>query len=115
MDVALDEIEGDWFLVEYVNSHDGKPIGAHTPYLCPEVTKRHVCTYIVYTEEWNVIDTRYIYSWHRDILTSRNCNNNSNTNYHLFILISGEIFQQPVGAGGNNISLCATIILSLCY
>ncbi len=37
VDVALDEVEGDWFLVEYVNSHDGKPIGAHTPYLCPEV------------------------------------------------------------------------------
>jgi hypothetical protein len=37
VEVALDEVEGDWFLVEYVNSHDGKPIGAHTPYLCPEV------------------------------------------------------------------------------
>jgi len=35
-EVALDEIEGDWYLVEYVNSHDGKPTGAHTPYLCPE-------------------------------------------------------------------------------
>ena len=37
VEVALDEVEGDWYLVEYVNSHDGKPIGAHTPYLCPEV------------------------------------------------------------------------------
>jgi len=36
VDVNLGEIEGDWFLVEYVNSHDGKPTGAHTPYLCPE-------------------------------------------------------------------------------
>merc|ERR1712126_160738 len=35
-DVAIGEIEGDWFLQEYVNSHDGKPTGAHTPYLCPE-------------------------------------------------------------------------------
>ena len=32
----MDEIEGDWFLQEYVNSHDGKPTGAHQPYLCPE-------------------------------------------------------------------------------
>jgi len=36
VDVSMSEIEGDWFLVEYVNSHDGKPVGAHTPYLCPE-------------------------------------------------------------------------------
>jgi hypothetical protein len=36
VDVAFDEMEGDWYLVEYVNSHDGKPIGPHTPYLCPE-------------------------------------------------------------------------------
>ena len=36
-DVSLAEIGGDWYLVEYVNSHDGKPTGAHTPYLCPEV------------------------------------------------------------------------------
>lgn len=36
VEVSLDEIEGDWFLIEYVNSHDGKPTGAHTPYLCPE-------------------------------------------------------------------------------
>jgi len=35
----MSEMEGDWFLIEYVNSHDGKPIGAHTPYLCPEVNK----------------------------------------------------------------------------
>jgi len=35
-EVALDEIEGDWYLIEYINSHDGKPTGAHTPYLCPE-------------------------------------------------------------------------------
>ena len=34
--VTLGEIEGDWFLQEYVNSHDGKPTGAHQPYLCPE-------------------------------------------------------------------------------
>ena len=27
VDVSLDEIEGDWFLIEYVNSHDGKPTG----------------------------------------------------------------------------------------
>jgi len=32
----MQEVKGDWFLVEYVNSHDGKPVGAHTPYLCPE-------------------------------------------------------------------------------
>lgn len=32
----LEEMEGDWFLIEYVNSHDGKPTGAHTPYICPE-------------------------------------------------------------------------------
>ena len=25
------------YLIEYVNSHDGKPIGPNTPYLCPEV------------------------------------------------------------------------------
>jgi len=36
VEVSLDEMEGDWFLVEYVNSHDGKPVGAHAPYLCPE-------------------------------------------------------------------------------
>jgi len=36
VDVALEEMKGDWFLIEYVNSHDGKPTGAHTPYLCPE-------------------------------------------------------------------------------
>merc|ERR1719509_381498 len=24
------------YLIEYVNSHDGKPIGPNTPYLCPE-------------------------------------------------------------------------------
>jgi len=35
-EVSLDEMEGDWYLIEYVNSHDGKPTGAHTPYLCPE-------------------------------------------------------------------------------
>merc|ERR1719308_319537 len=35
-DVELGEIEGDWFLQEYVNSHDGKPTGAPQPYLCPE-------------------------------------------------------------------------------
>merc|ERR1712098_472064 len=36
VDVTLGEVAGDWYLVEYVNSHDGKPTGAHTPYLCPE-------------------------------------------------------------------------------
>ncbi|XP_023344759.1 uncharacterized protein LOC111713991 [Eurytemora carolleeae] len=36
VEVSMSEMEGDWFLIEYVNSHDGKPIGAHTPYLCPE-------------------------------------------------------------------------------
>jgi len=32
----LNELQGDWYLQEYVNSHDGKPIGANQPYLCPE-------------------------------------------------------------------------------
>ena len=40
VEVSLGEVEGDWYLVEYVNSHDGKPTGAHTPYLCPEVCIR---------------------------------------------------------------------------
>jgi len=33
---SLEEMEGNWYLIEYVNSHDGKPTGAHTPYICPE-------------------------------------------------------------------------------
>ena len=37
VEVSMQDVKGDWFLVEYVNSHDGKPVGAHTPYLCPEV------------------------------------------------------------------------------
>jgi len=36
VDVQLSAIKGDWYLIEYVNSHDGKPIGPNTPYLCPE-------------------------------------------------------------------------------
>ena len=36
VDVDINEIQGDWFLQEYVNSHDGKPIGPNQPYLCPE-------------------------------------------------------------------------------
>ena len=27
VEVSLDEIEGDWFLIEYVNSHDGNHTG----------------------------------------------------------------------------------------
>merc|ERR1719474_2258586 len=37
VDVDLGKISGTWYLVKYVNSHDGKPTGGHTPYLCPEV------------------------------------------------------------------------------
>jgi len=36
VDVDLEKISGTWYLVKYVNSHDGKPTGGHTPYLCPE-------------------------------------------------------------------------------
>lgn len=36
VEVALADMEGDWYLQEYVNSHDGKPIGPNQPYLCPE-------------------------------------------------------------------------------
>jgi len=36
VNVDINEIQGDWFLQEYVNSHDGKPIGPNQPYLCPE-------------------------------------------------------------------------------
>ena len=36
VEVELGEVEGDWFLQEYVNSHDGKPFGPNQPYLCPE-------------------------------------------------------------------------------
>ena len=36
MNVDINEMQGDWYLQEYVNSHDGKPIGANQPYLCPE-------------------------------------------------------------------------------
>ena len=36
VNVDINEIQGDWYLQEYVNSHDGKPIGANQPYLCPE-------------------------------------------------------------------------------
>jgi len=36
VDVNINEIQGDWWLQEYVNSHDGKPIGPNQPYLCPE-------------------------------------------------------------------------------
>ena len=35
-DVRMSEIEGDWHLVEYIASFDGKPVPPHTPYLCPE-------------------------------------------------------------------------------
>merc|ERR1712126_497088 len=35
-ETTMSEISGTWYLQEYVNSHDGKPIGANTPYLCPE-------------------------------------------------------------------------------
>merc|ERR1712113_247390 len=35
-DTKIDKIKGKWFLIEYVNSHDGKPTGSHAPYLCPE-------------------------------------------------------------------------------
>ena len=27
VDVEINELQGDWWLQEYVNSHDGKPIG----------------------------------------------------------------------------------------
>ena len=36
VEVELADVAGDWFLQEYVNSHDGKPIGPNQPYLCPE-------------------------------------------------------------------------------
>merc|ERR1719436_235465 len=36
VDVEINELQGDWWLQEYVNSHDGKPIGPNQPYLCPE-------------------------------------------------------------------------------
>ncbi len=35
-DVRLSDIEGDWHLIEYMASFDGKPFPPHTPYLCPE-------------------------------------------------------------------------------
>jgi len=34
--VDMSELQGDWWLQEYINSHDGKPIGPNLPYLCPE-------------------------------------------------------------------------------
>ena len=30
------QIEGDWNLIEYYTSFDGKPFPPHSPYLCPE-------------------------------------------------------------------------------
>lgn len=30
------QIEGDWNLIEYMSSFDGKPVPPHNPYLCPE-------------------------------------------------------------------------------
>ena len=30
------QIAGDWTLVEYITSMDGKPFPPHSPYLCPE-------------------------------------------------------------------------------
>ena len=36
VEVELADVAGDWYLQEYVNSHDGKPIGPNQPYLCPE-------------------------------------------------------------------------------
>ena len=30
------QIEGDWNLIEYLTSFDGKPFPPHAPYLCPE-------------------------------------------------------------------------------
>jgi len=35
-ETKIDKIKGKWFLIEYINSHDGKPTGSHAPYLCPE-------------------------------------------------------------------------------
>lgn len=36
VDVNLAEIKGNWTLVEYITSVDGKPFPPHAPYLCPE-------------------------------------------------------------------------------
>ncbi len=30
------QIEGDWNLIEYMASFDGKPFPPHSPFLCPE-------------------------------------------------------------------------------
>jgi len=35
-DVDLEKIKGDWNLIEYITSVDGKPWPPHAPYLCPE-------------------------------------------------------------------------------
>ena len=29
-------MKGDWNLIEYITSVDGKPFPPHAPYLCPE-------------------------------------------------------------------------------
>lgn len=36
MNTYVPQIEGDWNLVEYMTSFDGKPFPPHSPYLCPE-------------------------------------------------------------------------------
>ena len=34
--ILIFKIKGDWNLIEYITSVDGKPWPPHAPYLCPE-------------------------------------------------------------------------------
>ena len=52
---CISKIKGDWNLIEYITSVDGKPFPPHAPYLCPE--QRMSVTIDAATKRMNIQET----------------------------------------------------------
>ena len=61
--LCISQIKGDWNLIEYITSVDGKPWPPHAPYLCPE--QRMSVTIDAATKRMNISQVTWsIYNLH---------------------------------------------------